>query len=77
MSGLNKINIFTNGLVRESVVYALGVALGFLVSLLLLAGIRRRLRTSPVPAFLKGAPVLFVAAALLSMAFTGFSGLVK
>jgi electron transport complex protein RnfA len=61
----------------ESVVYALGVALGFLVSLLLLAGIRRRLRNSPVPAFLKGAPVLFVAAALLSMAFTGFSGLVK
>jgi electron transport complex protein RnfA len=61
----------------ESVVYALGVALGFLISLLLLAGIRRRLRTSPVPAFLKGAPILFVAAALLSMAFTGFSGLVK
>ncbi|MDR2418776.1 MAG: RnfABCDGE type electron transport complex subunit A [Treponema sp.] len=61
----------------ESVVYALGVALGFLIALLLLAGIRKRLRTSPVPAFLKGTPILFVAAALLSMAFTGFSGLVK
>ncbi|MDR1326213.1 MAG: RnfABCDGE type electron transport complex subunit A [Treponema sp.] len=61
----------------ESVVYALGVSLGFLISLLLLAGIRKRLRTSPVPAFLKGTPILFVAAALLSMAFTGFSGLVK
>ncbi|MDR3303879.1 MAG: RnfABCDGE type electron transport complex subunit A [Treponema sp.] len=61
----------------ESVVYALGVAMGFLISLLLLAGIRRRLRSSPVPSFLKGTPVLFVAAALLSIAFTGFSGLVK
>ncbi|MDR2521299.1 MAG: RnfABCDGE type electron transport complex subunit A [Spirochaetaceae bacterium] len=61
----------------QSVVYALGVAIGFLVALLLLAGIRGRLRTSPVPAFLKGSPVLFVAAALLSMAFMGFSGLVK
>ncbi|MDR0635485.1 MAG: RnfABCDGE type electron transport complex subunit A [Treponema sp.] len=61
----------------ESVVYALGVALGFLIALLLLAGIRKRIRTSPIPAFLKGAPILFVAAALLSMAFTGFSGLVK
>jgi electron transport complex protein RnfA len=61
----------------EAVVYALGVALGFLVSLLLLAGIRRRIRTSPVPAFLKGTPILFVSAALLSMAFMGFSGLVK
>ncbi|MDR2028622.1 MAG: RnfABCDGE type electron transport complex subunit A [Treponema sp.] len=61
----------------ESVVYALGVALGFLLSLLLMAGIRGRLRTSPLPPFLKGTPILFVTAALLSMAFMGFSGLVK
>jgi electron transport complex protein RnfA len=61
----------------ESLVYAVGVALGFLVSLLLLAGIRRRIKTSPVPSFLKGTPILFVTAALLSMAFMGFSGLVK
>jgi electron transport complex protein RnfA len=61
----------------ESVVYALGVALGFLLSLLLLAGIRRRIKTSPIPAFLKGTPILFTAAALLSIAFMGFKGLVK
>ncbi|MDR2181900.1 MAG: electron transport complex subunit RsxA [Treponema sp.] len=61
----------------ESLVYAAGVALGFLLSLLLLAGIRRRIKTSPVPAFLKGTPILFVTAALLSMAFMGFGGLVK
>ncbi|MDR1388455.1 MAG: electron transport complex subunit RsxA [Treponema sp.] len=61
----------------ESLVYAAGVALGFLLSLLLLAGIRRRIRTSPIPAFLKGTPILFVTAALLSMAFAGFNGLVK
>ncbi|MDR2479015.1 MAG: RnfABCDGE type electron transport complex subunit A [Treponema sp.] len=60
----------------ESLVYALGVALGFLLALLLLAGIRRRLKSSPVPAFLKGTPILFLAAALLSMAFMGFKGLV-
>lgn len=61
----------------ESLVYALGVSLGFLLSMLLLAGIRRRIRTSPIPAFLKGAPVLFVTAALLSIAFMGFKGLVE
>jgi electron transport complex protein RnfA len=61
----------------ESLVYATGVAMGFLLSLLLLAGIRGRLKTSPIPAFLKGTPVLFAAAALLSMAFMGFKGLVK
>jgi electron transport complex protein RnfA len=61
----------------ESLVYALGVALGFLLSLLLLAGIRRRIKTSPIPAFLKGTPILFTAAALLSIAFMGFKGLVQ
>jgi electron transport complex protein RnfA len=61
----------------ESIVYAIGVALGFLLSMLLLAGIRNRLRTSPVPDFLKGTPVLFVATALLSIAFMGFKGLVQ
>jgi electron transport complex protein RnfA len=61
----------------ESIVYALGVSLGFLLALLLMAGLRKRLRTSPVPAFLQGTPVLFITAALLSMAFMGFSGLVK
>ncbi|MDR0707575.1 MAG: RnfABCDGE type electron transport complex subunit A [Treponema sp.] len=61
----------------EAIVFAVGVALGFLLSLVILAGIRERLRSSDVPAFLKGTPILFVTAALLSMAFTGFSGLVK
>jgi electron transport complex protein RnfA len=71
-------DVISNGYTfAESLVYALGVALGFMLSLLLLAGIRRRIKTSPIPAFLKGTPILFVSAGLLSMAFIGFSGLVK
>jgi electron transport complex protein RnfA len=61
----------------ESLVYAVGVSLGYLLALLMLAGIRNRVRTSPIPAFLKGTPLLFVCAALLSVAFMGFGGLVK
>jgi electron transport complex protein RnfA len=61
----------------ESLVYAIGVALGFLLALLLLAGIRRRIRSSPIPAFMKGTPILFACACLMSMAFMGFGGLVK
>jgi len=61
----------------ESLAYAIGVAMGFLLSMLLLAGLRRRLKTSPIPAFLKGTPILFVSSCLLSLAFAGFSGLVK
>ena len=61
----------------EAIVYAIGVAAGFLLAMLLLAGIRRRIRTSPIPDFLKGTPILFICSCLLSMAFMGFSGLIK
>ena len=71
-------DVISNGYTLvESVVYAVGVALGFMLSMLLLAGIRSRLRYSPVPAFLKGTPALFAATALLSIAFMGFKGLVQ
>ncbi len=61
----------------ESMTYAVGVAAGFTLSLLLLSGIRERIRIAPIPAFLKGTPILFVAAALLAMSFGGFAGLIK
>lgn len=60
----------------EAIVYAAGSAFGFMISLLLLAGLRQRIDTAPVPQFLKGTPILFVAAALLSLAFFGFDGLI-
>lgn len=61
----------------EAVVYAVGVATGFLLSLVLLAGIRERLKTAPIPKFLQGTPILFAATSLLAVAFMGFSGLIK
>lgn len=61
----------------ESIVYALGTAGGFLLAMVLMSGIRQRIKIAPVPNFLKGTPVLFVAAGLLSMAFGGFAGLIK
>jgi len=61
----------------ESLVYAIGVAAGFLLAMLLLAGIRRRIRISPIPDFLQGTPILFICTCLLSIAFMGFSGLIR
>ncbi len=61
----------------ESIVFAVGVAAGFLLSMLLLAGIRERIKTVEIPRFLKGTPILFMSAALLSLAFGGFAGLIK
>lgn len=61
----------------EAVVYALGSAAGFIITMVIMSGIRMRLQTSKVPSFLKGNAILFITAGLLSMAFMGFAGLIK
>ncbi len=61
----------------EAIVYSVGVALGYLISMVLLAGVRERTRNSPIPKFLQGAPILFAATSLLAVAFMGFGGLIK
>ncbi|PKO79901.1 MAG: electron transport complex subunit RsxA [Betaproteobacteria bacterium HGW-Betaproteobacteria-13] len=62
------------GFVR-SVAYGLGSAAGFTMVLVLFAGLRERLALARVPAAFAGAPIGFVTAGLLSLAFMGFSGL--
>ena len=63
-----------NGFVT-SVLYGFGSALGFTLVLVLFAGLRERLALSNVPAVFAGAPIAFIVAGLLSLAFMGFSGL--
>jgi electron transport complex protein RnfA len=61
----------------EALVYAFGSALGFTLALILLAGVRQRISSSPVPSWLKGPPILFVITALLpwaSWASQGWGG---
>ena len=60
-----------------SIVYSVGVSAGYLLALILLAGVRVRIRNSTMPKFLEGTPILFVATSLIAMAFMGFSGLIK
>ena len=61
----------------ESLVYALGSALGFLLSMVIMSGVRSKLRTAKVPRAFKGTPMLYICAGLLSLAFLGFKGLIK
>ncbi|OGJ90873.1 MAG: electron transport complex subunit RsxA [Candidatus Raymondbacteria bacterium RifOxyA12_full_50_37] len=60
-----------------SVIFGLSSASGFTLALLIFSGIRERLEYAKIPALLKGLPITFLTAGLLSMAFMGFSGLVK
>ena len=50
-------------------------ALGFMLAIVLMAGIRERLETSKIPQPFKGFPISLITAGLMSLAFTGFSGL--
>ena len=61
----------------ESIVYGFGAALGFSVVLVLFASLRERLAVADVPGPFKGASIAMITAGLMSLAFMGFSGLVK
>jgi len=61
----------------QSIVYSIGVALGFTLAMVLLAGLRNRIRTAAIPLFLRGNPILFVLSSLVAVSFMGFAGLIK
>ncbi len=60
-----------------SIVFSIANGFGFILALVLFAGVRERLDYAKIPELLKGSPVALVSAAIISMAFMGFSGLVK
>jgi electron transport complex protein RnfA len=71
------INIDKNYTFIESLVYAFGASFGYGLALLILAGVRERLRLSNVPKFFRGYPIVFTSMALIAIAFLGFKGLIK
>jgi electron transport complex protein RnfA len=61
----------------ESCLYGLGAALGFTLALALFAAVRERVDSADVPEPFRGSAIALVTAGLASLAFMGFSGLVK
>ena len=59
----------------QSVTAGFGTAVGYTISIVLLAGIRDRIDEASVPRPFRGAPVVLLSAALMSIAFMGFAGL--
>ena len=60
----------------QCVASGFGTAVGYTIAIVLLAGIRSRINEKDLPAPLRGAPIVMIAAALMSIAFMGFGGLV-
>ncbi len=73
--GVTILNIDSGYTFWQSLTNALGAGLGFLLAMVLFAGVRERLETAPIPKGLKGLPITLVAAALVSLSFAGFEGL--
>ncbi|WP_369602590.1 electron transport complex subunit RsxA [Hahella sp. SMD15-11] len=65
-----------NGLV-ESILYGLGAGLGFSLVLVLFSAMRERIAAADVPAPFRGSAIGLISAGLMSLAFMGFSGLVR
>lgn len=61
----------------QALVNAFGAGIGFMVAMIMFAGVRERIETSDIPESLKGLPITLVAASLTSLSFMGFTGVVE
>lgn len=75
--GVTILNFTKNYTYGQSLVNALGAGLGFLLAMVLFAGVRQRLETADIPEALQGMPITLIAAAIVSMSFLGFAGLTE
>jgi electron transport complex protein RnfA len=59
----------------QSMIYSLGVSCGYSLAIVLFAYIRERMALAPIPKWFQGYPIAFITAALMSLAFLGFTGM--
>ena len=60
-----------------SMVNSIGAGVGFMLAMIMFAGVRERLENADIPKFMKGLPITLVSACLVSLSFLGFGGLVN
>ena len=75
--GVTILNIDNGYNFAESIVCAAGAGIGFLVAMVLFSGVRRRVEEAEVPKCFEGLPITLVAAAMTSLSFMGFGGIVE
>lgn len=73
--GVALINVQSSYGIIESVVNGLGTAIGFTISIVIMAGIREKIEYNDVSPAFKGMPIVLITAGLMAIAFSGFSGL--
>lgn len=73
--GVTILNIDSGYSFVQSLVNALGAGAGFLLAMVMFAGVRERLENADIPKGLRGLPITLVSASLVSVSFLGFQGL--
>lgn len=73
--GLAILNIQKEYTLMKTITHAVGASLGFMLAIVLFAGIRERLALADVPKSLEGFPIALITAGLMAVAFLGFQGL--
>lgn len=74
--GVTTLNISSGYNYIESLINSFGSGVGFLVAMVLFAGVRGRLETANIPKSLQGLPITLVSASIVACSFLGFGGLV-
>lgn len=75
--GVVLLNIENGYTFAQSIMSSLGAGLGFMLAMVMFAGVRERLESCDIPKFLQGLPITLVAASLVSVSFLGFSGIIE
>ena len=74
--GVAILNIQEGYTLVETTINSMGASLGFFLALVLMAGLREKLELADIPEALEGFPITLIATGLMSIAFSGFAGLV-
>ncbi|MDO4848085.1 MAG: RnfABCDGE type electron transport complex subunit A [Clostridiaceae bacterium] len=75
--GVTILNIDNGYTFAQAMTNSFGAGLGFMVAMVMFAGVRSKLESCDIPKFLEGLPITLVAASLTSLSFLGFAGMVE
>lgn len=73
--GITILNFTKNLSFALSLLNAFSAGVGFMLAMIIFAGVRERIETSDIPEFLKGLPITLIAASIVALSFLGFAGM--
>ena len=74
--GVALTNVQKDHKILQGVIYGIGTSIGFLIAIVIMAGIREKIEYNDIPESFQGTPIVLVTATLMAIAFCGFSGLI-